>query len=222
MSVVIHGVPLSPFTRKVLLLAREKEIDHELRNLNPYQAPDYFRRISPLKTIPVLEDGDYRLNDSSAICTYLDHAYSPDMRFLPSEPRQLGKVLWIEEYADTALFEPISEGVFRPIFINQLLGKPINFVAVKAAVADTLPTPLAYLESQIIGREWFVSDRMTLADLSVYAQLVNLKHAGQLPHKPAYPHLISHYERIESRPIGAALMQSEITYLQTALERLKQ
>jgi glutathione S-transferase len=221
MSTIIHGSPLSPFTRKVTLVALEKNIPIESQDLNPYNPPVNFEAMSPLRRIPVLQDGDYTLNDSSAISAYLDAAYSGIHKtLLPEEPKARGYVLWIEEYADTALFDDISEGVFRPIFITQLLGKPVDMATVQDTIANRLPIPLGYLEAQIIGKNYFAEERLTLADIAVYAQLVNLEHSRHLPKTSLYPNLMAHYGRMKSRGPVAKLFTFETQYLNAMLAQL--
>lgn len=222
MSLVIHGSALSPFTRKVTLVAMEKSIQFESKDINPYQPPDYFASISPLRRIPVLEDGDFILNDSSAISAYLDKAFASlkDSLF-PIESRAYGYVLWIEEYADTALFSDISEGVFRPIFINQMLGKPIDSNKVAETVTKILPERFEYLENEIAAKDFFSEDRLSLADISVYAQMANLDHAGQLPQRQAYPGLMSHYFHMKARETSKKLQAIETQYLDFMMRQLQ-
>ncbi|MEO9467595.1 glutathione S-transferase family protein [Parasphingorhabdus sp.] len=222
MSVILHGSPLSPFTRKVTLVAMEKSIAIEGKDINPYQPPEYFAEISPLRHIPVLEDGDFILNDSSAISAYIDRAYtSLKEPLLPIESKAHGYVIWIEEYADTALFSDISEGVFHPIFINQLLGKPIDSEKVQETVTNILPERLKYLENEISGKAFFSEDRITLADVSVYAQLANLDIAGHLPQQDTYPGLMQHYFSMKERKTSKVLQAQEAQYLDFMMSQLK-
>lgn len=210
---IIHGSALSPFRRKVVLSAMEKGIAFEARDLNPYAPPVDFESMNPLKRIPIIQDGDFTLADSSAICGYFEAKHADAQALFPKEPTAYGHALWIEEYADTVLFTDISEGVFRPIFINQLLGKPVDHATVEKTLSEALPLRLRYLESQLENRTWFAGDIITVADLSVYSQLVNLFHAEKLPPGELYPHLMAHFERIHIRPSAEKLHRSEIAYL---------
>ena len=223
MSITIHGSALSPFTRKVTLVALEKNIAFESQELNPYSPPPNFEAMSPLKLIPVLQDGDYTLNDSSAISAYLDVAYPGiGKELLPKDPKTRGYVLWIEEYADTALFKEISEGVFRPTFITQLFGKRIDTATVQDTIANKLPVPLGYLETQIIGKNFFADERLTLADIAVYAQLANLEHSQQVPKTSDYPNLMAHFGRMKARGPIAEMFALETQYLNGMLAQLKE
>ena len=217
---IIHGSALSPFRRKVVLAAMEKNIAFESRDLNPYAPPADFESMNPLKRIPIVQDGDFTLADSSAICGYFEAKYADTQALFPKEPTAYGHALWIEEYADTVLFADISEGVFRPTFINQLLDKPVDHEIVAETLSEALPSKFDYLESQLEDRTWFAGDGLTVADLSVYAQLANLLHAGHLPSSESYPHLMAHFKRIQTRPSAEKLHRSEAAYLGQMLEML--
>ena len=220
MNMIIHGSALSPFTRKVVLSAMEKGIAFESCDLNPYAPPEDFETMNPLKRVPIVQDGEFTLADSSAICGYFEAKYVDTQALFPKEPMEYGHALWIEEYADTVLFTGISEGVFRPIFINQFLGKPIDSAAVEVALSKGLPPRLHYLENQLEDRTWFAGDTLTVADLSVYSQLVNLLHAGHLPSSDTYPDLMAHFKRIQTRPSAQKLYRSETAYLGQMLEMI--
>ena len=119
---VIHGVSPSPFVRKVRVFMIEKGLEYELEPVMPGNVPDSFRKISPLAKVPVYEDGEFSLPDSSAICAYLERAH-PEPPLYPDDARQLGHALWLEEYADTKLVEVLGP-VFSQRFIQRVLFKP--------------------------------------------------------------------------------------------------
>ena len=220
MSIIIHGSVLSPFVRKVALVAAEKNIEIEKKDLNPFTPPANFDEISPLRRIPILEDDGYFLADSSAIVAYLD-ALQPMPALLPSAPKARGHALWIEEYADTALASDIGLGVFRPAVINPMMGKPIDLDAIKKALTVTLPPRFAYLNTQIEGKEWFAGTEMGVADIAVYSQIVSLLHTGHLPDADGYPSLMTHFDKMKARPASQQLLQTEAALI-TAVKQKTQ
>jgi glutathione S-transferase len=68
----LYGTPISPFTRKAMVVAQELDLKLEVLP-RPDDAAE-FRRINPLGKIPalVLNDGSV-LIDSPVICEYLNH-----------------------------------------------------------------------------------------------------------------------------------------------------
>src|ERR1700761_9219912 len=68
----LYGTPISPFTRKAMVIAAE--LDVKLEVIPRPADQEEFRRINPLGKIPalVLNDGSV-LIDSPVICEYLNH-----------------------------------------------------------------------------------------------------------------------------------------------------
>ena len=98
----IIGSFVSPYVRKVLACLNLKGLDYEIDPITPFFGNDEFERLSPLRRIPVLVDGDFSISDSSVICDYLDDAY-PGHSLYPRDPKERARAHWFEEYADTRL-----------------------------------------------------------------------------------------------------------------------
>ena len=71
----IMGSFVSPDVRKVLACMNLKGLHYEVDPITPFFGNQEFERVSPLRRIPVLIDGDLDISDSSVICAYLDEAY---------------------------------------------------------------------------------------------------------------------------------------------------
>ena len=71
--VILYGINLSTFTRKVRLALAEKGVDYRLE-IAPMGSPRV-RALHPLGKIPVLEDAGIVIPDSSVIIAYLERAY---------------------------------------------------------------------------------------------------------------------------------------------------
>ena len=66
--------PASTTSRPVLLFAAEQKIPFELQVVDLFTGEHYqppYEAINPNHLVPVLEDGDFRLTESSAILKYL-------------------------------------------------------------------------------------------------------------------------------------------------------
>ena len=75
MTRTIIGSYVSPYVRKVLACLALKGLDYEIDPITPFFGNAEFERLSPLRRIPVLIEGDLTLCDSSVICAWLDEAY---------------------------------------------------------------------------------------------------------------------------------------------------
>lgn len=212
MSITIFGLGLSPFVRKVLVTLAEKGMEYELKPVNIFPAPDWFAEISPLKRIPVMKDetasGEVVLPDSSAICAYLEKK-QPTPALYPADAGDYGRALWFEEYADSALAMEVGMGVFRPIVLSAMMGKDADTATADKAMSEKLPPLFDYLESQIKGREFFVGDAFSIADISVATQFINLRHAGRTPDAANWPELDAFIQRMSAHPSFAALIEGE-------------
>ncbi len=204
-DLVIYGSPISPFVRKVAAQCIEKGVDFEIEAVNVFDPPEWFREISPMKRIPVLRDRSIAeegtagtIADSSAICGYIEKKH-PETPMLPSEPYAHGRVLMLEEYADTNVAMATGLGMFRPIFFALNQGKEPDVAAAKEAWATKLPNVLNYLESQLDGSDYFVGDALSLADITVTCCLMQGMLVAEMP-LDNWPKLAAHQERMRQRP----------------------
>jgi glutathione S-transferase len=104
MRILFH-IPTSPFARRTRLALAHKGLSVELRDVRAH--PELFeesRRLSPLKTIPVLVEEDGRvLGDSTAISHYLDRAYPSAPPLWPSAAEDALSVFEVASLVDVAL-----------------------------------------------------------------------------------------------------------------------
>ncbi|PTL82306.1 glutathione S-transferase family protein [Vitiosangium sp. GDMCC 1.1324] len=112
MRILFH-IQASPFARRTRLALAHKGLTVELRDVRTH--PEYFeesRRLSPLKTIPVLVEEDGRvLGDSTAISHYLDRAYPSAPRLWPSESDDAHAVFEVTSLVDVALERILDLGL---------------------------------------------------------------------------------------------------------------
>jgi glutathione S-transferase len=74
-TLIVHGGLPSPFVRKTLICLEEKRIPYELRPLSPFPKTLELLAMNPFGRIPILQDGDFMLPDSSAIALYLEKTH---------------------------------------------------------------------------------------------------------------------------------------------------
>jgi glutathione S-transferase len=174
---IIYGASLSPFVRKVLAVAAEKDIEVEHRLPPPGQPDPDFLAASPFGKIPALKDGDFMVCDSSAIVHYLE-AVKPDPALIPSSPRERARTIWFDEYADTILVGAAGKIFFNRIVAPRFMGQPGDQALADAAEEKELPPVLDYLERSIPESGFLVGDRLTLADIAVASPFANIRHLG--------------------------------------------
>lgn len=204
---VLFGAPISPFVRKVRVVLAEKSIAYELKPLLPGSDDPEFRALSPFGKIPAFRDDAVGLADSSVICAYLEKRY-PTPALLPADPAAYATALWFEEYADSKLFHICTEGVFfERIVKGRLRGVAVDEGTVAAALQE-LPSACGYLEQQL-GAGVLGTDALTLGDIAVAAQFVNLQYGGEQIDAAAFPRLAQFLARTLARPSFADCLADE-------------
>lgn len=194
----LYGAPVSPFVRKILVLAAEKGLELELIPIGlGDQNPD-FLACSPFRKMPAFTDGDFSISDSTAIATYLDTKYA-DKNMIPADAENRARVIWFDEFADTILVSAAGAMFFNRIVSPKFVGKPGDDAAAAKGEADMAPI-CAYLEDVIGAGGYLVGDALTLADISVASPFVNAAHAGYIPDAATYPKLTAYLAQLHARP----------------------
>lgn len=209
MSLTLYGAPLSPFVRKVRLFLAEQALDYELEAVMPFSPPDWYRELSPLGRIPALRDGAFTLADSSVICQYLEEKHADRAPLYGATAESRARVRWLEKYADYELAPHATFGVFGNRVLKLTMGKPSDEAAVRAAIDEKLPPHFDYLEKTLGEAEYFVEDRLTLADLALTCQLINMEHGGERLDASRWPRLEAHYRRMLERASVQAVLVDE-------------
>lgn len=206
---ILLGASVSPFVRKVMIVAAEKNLTLECRSTNPRTSDDPdFIAASPFRKIPAFKDGDYTLADSTAIVAYLD-AKVPSPAMIPAEARARGKAIWFEEVADTILFSAGQKIFFNRIVMPKFLNQPGNLAEADEAQANMLPPVYAYLESVTPTSGYLVGDAFSIADISIVSMLINLAFANAGVDAAKYPKLAAYYARMTARPSIAKLIAAD-------------
>ena len=209
MSLTVYGVPLSPFVRKVRLCLLEKGLDYQLETVMPFSPPDWYLQLNPLGRVPALKDGDCTLADSSVICQYLEETRADTPALYGQDAAERGRIRWLEKYADYELAPLTTFTVFRNRILRPTTGEPCDEQAVHAALHDRLPAHFDYLEQQLGDGQFLVGERLSMADIAVACQLVNLAHGGEQLDAQRWPALAAHYARMLARPSLAGLLPGE-------------
>lgn len=194
----IHGVPLSVHTRKVIVTAILKKMDYKFEVVIPVipdNPPPNWSSLSPTGLIPVMQDGDYTLADSNAICLYLEKK-QPAPAILPSDARDYGRALWFDAYAGGTIFRH----VVHPLFVQTVVRPNIHKEPSDEAVIDDVlnnvqPKILSYLESQITGK-FLVGSTMTLADIAIVSNFIVYQYIGYKLEVAKYPKLVKYVRDI--------------------------
>jgi glutathione S-transferase len=205
----IIGSYVSPYVRKVLACLALKGLDYEIDPITPFYGNDEFERLSPLRRIPVLIEGDLALSDSSVICAWLDEAY-PRRPLLPAGANDRARARWFEEYADTRLGDVFIWGLFYPKFVHPIVwGEPGDQARIAKTLSEDLPRELDYLEGQLPAEGWLSGDDIGLADIAVATFFRNGAHVGAEPDPGRWPAVAEFVGRALAHPCFDSLLPFE-------------
>ena len=204
----IIGSFVSPYVRKVLACMNLKGLDYEVDPITPFYGNEQFERLSPLRRIPVLVDGDFHVSDSSVICAYLDEAYE-GRPLLPSAPKDRARARWFEEFADTRLGDLFIWGLFYQKIVHPIVwGEPGDQERIEKSLSEDIPAALDYLEGEL-PRKGFLFGEIGTADISIATFFRNGSYAGFEADSERWPATAAFVERTLAHPCFADLLRLE-------------
>ena len=217
----VIGSFVSPYVRKVLACMNLKGLNYEVDPITPFFGNDQFERLSPLRRIPVLLDGDFSVSDSSAICAYLDEAY-PGYPLFPADPKNRARARWLEEYADTRLGDLFIWGLFYQKVVRPAVwGEPGDHDRIDKTLTEDIPTGLDYLEGQLPADGFLFGD-IGAADISIATFFRNGAYAGFSIDASRWPRTSSFVERTLGHPCIAGLLPFEDVQRSTDIKGRRQ
>jgi glutathione S-transferase len=115
MSMKLYMHPVSNASRPVLLFIAEKKLDVENKIIDLMKGEHYeaeYTAINPSRMVPMLEDGDFRLTESSAILKYL--AAKHDLAEYPKDLKKRARVDEAMDWFNTQFYRDFGYGVVYP------------------------------------------------------------------------------------------------------------
>ena len=204
----VIGSFVSPYVRKVLACMNLKGLRYEVDPITPFYGNDEFERLSPLRRIPVLVDGDFSVSDSSVICAYLDDAY-PGHPLFPQDVKDRARVRWLEEFADTRLGDLFIWGLFYQKIVHPLVwGEPGDQQRIAKTLTEDAPATLNYLEGELPESGWLFGD-FGLADIAIASFFRNAAYADFEPDAARWPRVARFVERALAHDAFASTLPFE-------------
>ena len=197
--ITIIGNTVSPYVRKILVILTMKGISFRIAPIVPFFGDDEFQKLSPLRRIPVLIDGDVVLNDSSVIAQYLEESY-PFPSVLPASAAARGRARWFEEYSDSRLGDVfIWKGFGAVVVAPAIFGAARDLDAFKKHLDTDVVEVMAYLES-VMPADGFLCGPFGLADISIAVMFKGMEYARWKPETARWPKTVAWLARAEAHP----------------------
>ena len=199
MNMKLYGHPLSTRTLKVLTLLAEKghKAEFVLVDLTKgeHKQPDHLAR-HPFGVVPALDDNGFMLYEAHAICRYLDETLSgPKLTPETAQDRALMDQ-WIS--VESSYFSPAAMKVAFATVFTARLGKPVDEDKLKVGREATTKAAVV-LDRHLEGKDFFVANQFTLADICYLPYLDFLFAGKQGDLITDHKHLASWWRRCSAR-----------------------
>jgi glutathione S-transferase len=191
----LYQFEMSHYAEKVRLILDYKGLPYRKIEVTPGIGQIELFQMSGQRKVPVIKDGSEVIADSTAIAEYLDRTY-PGKPIIPSDPKQRGLCLMLEQWADESIGLNARKGLIGSISQNQsfrtavlpssvpdvlknLVGAiPGDFLGILGTgvgmgpdsvkeATDALKRSLTALSFLLMEQPYLVGDAPTLADFAV-------------------------------------------------------
>jgi len=204
----LYSGPLSLYARKVEIGLREKNLAFE-RIMVPFtQEAGYQPRNSvvmaanPKGQVPVLQDGELTLYDSTVILEYVEDAY-PDPALMPKSPTERALCRQLELYADEVMIVPLRALMHRTGPQPEQEDRWAELERGAVIAGNTIAAQYAVLEQALGNNACFCKDLST-ADIAVFMMVLFNQRLGG-PSLHATPNLMAWYAALLRRPAFHAI-----------------
>jgi glutathione S-transferase len=199
---ILYTYPGSPICRPIAMFIADHGLDieqHVVDLMAGEQFDPAFAAINPNSAVPVLDDGPFRLTESSAILKYL-----ADVADSPAYPRALqarARVNSVMDWVNTGFYRTFGYGFCYPQVLEHLKWPdPTAQSLALAAGRDGAAKYLSVLNGHFLGgrNAWLCGDDMTLADYFASGVLS----LGELTgcDFADWPHVRRWYRQMQDRP----------------------
>lgn len=169
-TILLHGLNISGHVHRVELLLRMLNLPFEFVQADAtVRASAAFRALNPLGQIPVLQDGDVTVADSTAILVYLAKRYDASGAWLPADAVGAAAVQrWLSIASGDIAHGPANA---RAVHLFKAPHDLANAHRIAARV-------LGFMEAHLVGPDYLAAPHATIADLACYGYVARAPEGG--------------------------------------------
>ncbi len=193
MTIIVHHLENSR-SQRVLWMLEELGLPYEVkryeRNKATMLAPPELKQVHPLGKSPVIDDAGTIVAETGAIIEYL--VEKADGRLGPPARRDaILRHRFFLHYAEGSLMPPL--------LVMLVLGRvPLFGKRAQKRIQPMIDVHLDYLERELDGRDWFVGEDLTAADIMLSFPLEAAR--GRAGLDGSRPNLTAWLARVHARP----------------------
>jgi glutathione S-transferase len=194
MTIIVHHLEESR-SQRILWLLEELELHYEVRryarNAQTRLAPPELKAVHPLGKSPVIERDGKVYAESGAIIEYFAETEAGGELSVPAgDPARADYLYWLH-FAEGSAMLPL----LLKLYVS-LLGEAGGML-MAARIEPEIDNHLSYCETALAGRDHFVADRFTAADIQMSFVLDAAGSRGGLER---YPNLVRVRKLLQARP----------------------
>jgi glutathione S-transferase len=196
--ITLHQFQISPFCDKVRRILQYKRVAYTPREVPLFENTFRPRRVNPIGKVPCIEHDGRCIGDSTDIALYLEERF-PERPLLPKGARERAQCHVLEDWADESLYfyemrlrfgmahnarrwvpeltkhDPAALRAIAGAIVPRVVGQTLRSQGLgrkpEAMVLRDVERQVSAVAGWLDGSEWLVGNAITLADISVFAQL---------------------------------------------------
>ena len=203
----LYQFEISPFCDKIRRVMHVKRVPYQTREVGLLEAQLGFRKVNPTGKVPALiaDDGS-AVCDSTEIAYWLEERY-PDPPLVPRDPRERALMHMLEDWADESLYfyemrlrfgiahnrartlpkllasENAAVKLVAPLIAPRAIKSQTTAQGIgrksDRQVLTELGRHLDAIAALLAGGDYLVGNRLSLADIAIYAQLFAIADADE-------------------------------------------
>ncbi|XP_048564619.1 glutathione S-transferase 1-like [Triticum urartu] len=215
--VKLYGMTMSWNVTRCVAALEEAGVEYDVVPIDfgagEHKTPDHLAR-NPFGQMPVLQDGDFYVWESRAICKYTCRKNKPELLKEGNLKESTMVDVWLEVEAHqyTAALEPIIlECLVRPMFRRATDQKTVEDNLVK------LKKVLEVYEARLTKCKYLAGDFLSLADLNHVSATACLAATPYASLFDAYPHVKAWWSGLMARPSVQMITALKKPYFQNSV-----
>ena len=209
MTLTLYSHPLSSYCWKVLIALYENgtPFDARMVNLGDPEAKAAFKTLWPTAKIPLLQDGNEVIPETSIMIEYIEQRYPGKVRLIPQDPHeQLNVRLW------DRLFDLYVMAPMQRFIAQQLRPAAERDMGIIADSLTELRNAYDMIEDRRGNRNWAAGESFSMADCAAapalfYARIV-------APFSSSHVNLAHYFDRLMARPSVKRVITEARPYFQ--------
>ena len=154
-----------------------------------------------------MTDGDLAIPDSAAICGYIEKKF-PEVPMYPVDTADYGRALWYSVWADNELPKATASLFFNRVAVK-MMGREPDEAVIQKIISDVQPGIFDYLEAEIGDNTYLVGDSLSIADIAITCQFVQMMYSGESLPASSHPNIARYVDNHMRRDSFKQLINSD-------------